>query len=221
MQYGKRLTFKFSGVKLHDLRVQRGLSQSQLAKLINSANPDLKVSTGRVGKWEQGRANPTFEAMRELSYMFGVKDDYWKSDSEFKPASKKEEPVYHLKKKFALASDIEELETLCITLDDRLKCLERTIKDYEEKAKELEFIIGEYKQQYSRKINETMDEIGALRKSTDDMIGSTTFRMEGLEFRLNSLESSHRDIDDLSKFAASFTIDMVNKIQKEGLYETK
>ena len=71
---GKALGFKFNGAKLHDLRKTRGLNQRQLAK-------QMGVDNTLIGKWERGVANPSFENMRELSYLFGIKDDnYWKSD---------------------------------------------------------------------------------------------------------------------------------------------
>lgn len=66
-----RIDFVFAAGKLKDLREKKGLSVAQLAKAIG-------VDRSLVTKWESKMCSPSFEKVRELSYFFGVNDDYWK-----------------------------------------------------------------------------------------------------------------------------------------------
>ena len=66
-----RIDYEFAGGKLKDLREQKELSRTQLAKILN-------VDKSLIGKWENKKCKPSFENTRELSYFFGVDDDYWK-----------------------------------------------------------------------------------------------------------------------------------------------
>lgn len=176
MQYGTRLNFKFNGAKLHDLRTKKGYSQSQLASLLNSGNPDLKVSANTVGKWENGYHNPSFEAMRELSYRFGIKDDYyWKSDNVFKKIEVAET------KPIVLDENLKYLESLWVELDDRLKKLEDQIANYTEQVEALNLLVEKYYKECSN-----------------------SYRYKD-------------NVEDLSKFASNFIIEMVTSLEERNL----
>ena len=57
------------GARIAALRREAGLSQSQLAQL-------LQVSPSAVGMYEQGRREPSAETLVELSRIFRVSVDY-------------------------------------------------------------------------------------------------------------------------------------------------
>ena len=57
------------GEKLQKLRAQAGLSQDQLAEL-------LDVSRQAVSKWERNEAMPEAEKVVRISRQFGVSTDY-------------------------------------------------------------------------------------------------------------------------------------------------
>ena len=57
------------GEKLQKLRTRAGLSQDQLAKL-------LDVSRQAVSKWERNEAMPEVEKLVRISRQFGVSTDY-------------------------------------------------------------------------------------------------------------------------------------------------
>ncbi len=54
---------------LKDLRVERGLSQTQLAN-------DLSVSKGIISMWENGKRGPTLFYLIKLADYFNVSIDY-------------------------------------------------------------------------------------------------------------------------------------------------
>ena len=56
------------GNKIYQLRNQLKLSQSELAKLVG-------VSNKAVSKWENGKAKPTTNVLRELARIFHVDID--------------------------------------------------------------------------------------------------------------------------------------------------
>src|SRR4051794_10371452 len=53
------------GQRLQDLRLAKGLSQSQLAKLAG-------VPTSSLKNWEQGRREPLLSAARQLALALGI-----------------------------------------------------------------------------------------------------------------------------------------------------
>lgn len=72
-----RIDYVFAAGKLKDLREQKGFSRADLAKV-------LGVDKTLIAKWETKKCRPSFENARELSYFFGVDDDYWKLSDESK-----------------------------------------------------------------------------------------------------------------------------------------
>ncbi len=54
---------------LKDLRIEKGLTQEQLAK-------DINFSMSIVNKWENGKKNPSVQALKILSKYFKVSTDY-------------------------------------------------------------------------------------------------------------------------------------------------
>lgn len=57
------------GKRLKELREQRGYSQEELAKLLNT-------SRSRIGMYEQGRRQPDFEMQETIADLFNVTIDY-------------------------------------------------------------------------------------------------------------------------------------------------
>lgn len=56
-------------VRLKEIRLERGLSQVELAKLIQTTNDS-------VYSWEKGRSQPSIEAIRKLCEALSVSSDY-------------------------------------------------------------------------------------------------------------------------------------------------
>lgn len=54
---------------LKDLRMEKGLTQEELAKQIN-------FSLSVVNKWENGKKNPSVDAIKVLAKFFNVSADY-------------------------------------------------------------------------------------------------------------------------------------------------
>ncbi len=54
---------------LRDLRIEKGLTQEGLAKQIH-------FSLSIVNKWENGKKNPSIDAIRILAKFFNVSADY-------------------------------------------------------------------------------------------------------------------------------------------------
>lgn len=55
--------------RLKELRVERGLSQAQLAKAVG-------LSNGAIGFWELGKRVPNLDAVIDLAKFFNVSLDY-------------------------------------------------------------------------------------------------------------------------------------------------
>lgn len=55
--------------RLRELRTARGLSQMQLAKMLN-------ISQSAVAKWELGKTEPTASAIIKLAKFFDESTDY-------------------------------------------------------------------------------------------------------------------------------------------------
>ena len=55
--------------KLKDLRLEKNLNQSQIADL-------LGVTYFTVGKWENSKAEPSFDTLKKLAEFFDVSTDY-------------------------------------------------------------------------------------------------------------------------------------------------
>ena len=203
----RRLKFNFNGAKLRDLRTQRGLSRSALAKLLNS-DSDLHVSDKSIGAWETGKSNPSFEAMREISYRFGIKDDnYWKSDGDDKKSVKKKKESKKDDKPIGLyvgiKSDIKGLEEISAELDEKINKLEKLVKAYEDNARHLEHVVGKYKRD--------MDD-GFYRLGEKDVE-----LQEHIETVEKILESKNSNPEDYADFAASFMVNIVNSVAKGKL----
>ncbi len=54
---------------IKDLREQKNLTQSSLAKLLN-------ISPSTIGMWEQNRRSPDNDALKKIADFFGVSADY-------------------------------------------------------------------------------------------------------------------------------------------------
>jgi transcriptional regulator with XRE-family HTH domain len=57
------------GEIIKDLREQRGLTQANLAKLLN-------ISPSTIGMWEQNRRSPDNDALKKIADFFNVSTDY-------------------------------------------------------------------------------------------------------------------------------------------------
>lgn len=57
------------GNRIHDLRTQKHLTQTELSKI-------LHVSQQTITKWENGKAEPSSSALSKLSEYFNVSADY-------------------------------------------------------------------------------------------------------------------------------------------------
>ncbi|TVU92552.1 helix-turn-helix domain-containing protein [Lactobacillus gasseri] len=57
------------GNKIHDLRIQKHLTQIELSKI-------LHVSQQTITKWENGKAEPSSSALAKISDYFNVSADY-------------------------------------------------------------------------------------------------------------------------------------------------
>lgn len=62
--------------RIGELRIKKGLSQSQLAEM-------LHVSASTVGMYEQGRRTPSIDMLVELSSAFDVSLDYLITGSDY------------------------------------------------------------------------------------------------------------------------------------------
>ena len=62
--------------RIGELRIKKGLSQSQLADM-------LHVSASTIGMYEQGRRTPSIDMLVELSRAFGVSLDYLITGSDY------------------------------------------------------------------------------------------------------------------------------------------
>lgn len=57
------------GIKLKELRIEKGLTQEQLAK-------ELGYNQSMISFWEKGINEPTETAIRKTAQFFGVSSDY-------------------------------------------------------------------------------------------------------------------------------------------------
>lgn len=55
--------------RLREIRQERGISQVELAKIIQTTNDS-------VYSWEKGRSQPSIDAIRKLCVALGVSSDY-------------------------------------------------------------------------------------------------------------------------------------------------
>ena len=78
------------GEKLQTLRRSRGLSQEQLAEI-------LEVSRQAVSKWENGDSAPDLDRLRAICTYFGVTTDYliWDEPEDAPRAQRKRAPGRH------------------------------------------------------------------------------------------------------------------------------
>ena len=70
-------------IKLFELRNEKGLSQRELAKVMN-------VSQGTYNNWENGKTQPSIEQLIAFSAFFGVTVDYLIGNAEESVFSKGE-----------------------------------------------------------------------------------------------------------------------------------
>ena len=84
--------------KIKELRISKGLKQSDLAIL-------LHVAQTTISNWENDRTEPDFDSLRQMAELFDVSADYLLGQSDVK---KKEKPVVkddRLNRKLELLND--------------------------------------------------------------------------------------------------------------------
>jgi len=59
----------YFGTLLHELRVEKGFRQADLAKM-------LSLSQDTISLWERNKSLPDFNSIKSLSIIFGVTSDY-------------------------------------------------------------------------------------------------------------------------------------------------
>ncbi len=62
-------------IKLYELRTEKGLSQRNIAKILN-------ISQGTYNNWENGKTEPSIAQLIELSKFFEISVDYLISNSD-------------------------------------------------------------------------------------------------------------------------------------------
>ena len=62
-------------IKLYELRTENGLSQRNIAKILN-------ISQGTYNNWENGKTEPSIAQLIELSKFFEISVDYLISNSD-------------------------------------------------------------------------------------------------------------------------------------------
>lgn len=72
------------GGKIYNLRVQKKVSQEELAEAVNVARPT-------ISRWENNTVIPTTENIKKLCSFFGVGINYFLSEEEIALVSEKEE----------------------------------------------------------------------------------------------------------------------------------
>ena len=83
---------------IKELRISKGLKQSDLANL-------LHVAQTTISNWENDRTEPDFDSLRQMAELFDVSADYLLGQSDVK---KKEKPVVkvdRLNRKLELPND--------------------------------------------------------------------------------------------------------------------
>lgn len=127
-----RIDYVFAAGKLKDLREQKGFSRADLAKV-------LGVDKTLIAKWETKKCRPSFENARELSYFFGVDDDYWKLSDESKIFD--EEIVYdgHKPEDLILSlNEFKDLKNRIVFLEEKIETLTKHDDELKKRLLELE-----------------------------------------------------------------------------------
>ena len=114
-----RINFEFAGGKLKEARERKGLSRAQLAKI-------LKVDKTSIANWENKKSNPSFENLREMSYFFGVDDNYWKLSDKPKVIHKEMEYDGHKPEDLILSlNEFKDLKNRIVFLEEKIETLTR------------------------------------------------------------------------------------------------
>ena len=111
-------------IKIRELRVEKGLLQSELAEQLNK-------SAVCVGDWERGRCEPSIDDLIKLSNIFGCSVDYLLGvDSDYVSAKSSESNLtyeeYSLVKMYRILSErdkhfISDMFNRLITPEERAK----------------------------------------------------------------------------------------------------
>lgn len=65
--------------RIKQLRTEKGMRQTKLAKI-------LKIGQATMSNWETGRSEPDYDALIEMSEIFGTSIDYILGNSDIKKA---------------------------------------------------------------------------------------------------------------------------------------
>lgn len=65
--------------RIKQLRTEKGMRQTELAKI-------LKIGQATMSNWETGRSEPDYDALIEMSEIFGTSIDYILGNSDIKKA---------------------------------------------------------------------------------------------------------------------------------------
>lgn len=65
--------------RIKQLRTEKGMKQTELAKI-------LKIGQATMSNWETGRSEPDYDALIEMSEIFGTSIDYILGNSDIKKA---------------------------------------------------------------------------------------------------------------------------------------
>lgn len=68
------------GEKLSSLRANKGLTQQELADILNDQY-DMKVSKGRVSNWESGKNYPALITSMNIAEIFKIDVNYFRKDA--------------------------------------------------------------------------------------------------------------------------------------------
>lgn len=127
-----RINYVFAAGKLKDLREQKGFSRADLAKV-------LGVDKSIIAKWETKKCRPSFENARELSYFFGVDDDYWKLSDESKIFDKGIVYDGHKPEDLILSlNEIKDLKNRIVFLEEKIETLTKHDDELKKRLLELE-----------------------------------------------------------------------------------
>lgn len=127
-----RIDYVFAAGKLKDLREQKGFSRADLAKV-------LGVDKTLIAKWETKKCRPSFENARELSYFFGVDDDYWKLSDESKIFDKGIVYDGHKPEDLILSlNEIKDLKNRIVFLEEKIETLTKHDDELKKRLLELE-----------------------------------------------------------------------------------
>lgn len=127
-----RIDYVFAAGKLKDLREQKGFSRADLAKV-------LGVDKTLIAKWETKKCRPSFENARELSYFFGVDDDYWKLSDESKIFDKGIVYDGHKPEDLILSlNEFKDLKNRIVFLEEKIETLTKHDDELKKRLLELE-----------------------------------------------------------------------------------